>query len=150
MKGDERERFCSKCGRTIVNLSALNDEQRRETIASAPPGGLCVAYEAYLNGEPAPALSSSAVRVGAQFGATVAAAAAMAALGSDPDTAARTFIAALDATERAYSVTRDRFEEAVYDVRTYFGAKPPPPRPVMIMGIAICPPSPAPAGPTHP
>src|SRR3954471_2717301 len=81
MRGDERERFCSKCARTVVNLSLLTEEQRRVLLADARPGKLCVAYYRRLSGEFVSAetpLAKSESRAVVQFGLTALSAAALA------------------------------------------------------------------------
>lgn len=50
MQGDESARFCAKCARTVVNLSAMSEEERVALLKSAKPGELCVAYYARLSG----------------------------------------------------------------------------------------------------
>lgn len=51
MHGDERERFCAKCSRTVVNLSQLTTAERRTLLAETDPRDLCVAYYQRLSGE---------------------------------------------------------------------------------------------------
>ncbi|MEO7413223.1 MAG: hypothetical protein ABIZ81_07685 [Opitutaceae bacterium] len=50
LSGDERARFCERCGRTITNLSELNHQERAALLATAQ-GELCVTYYRRLSGE---------------------------------------------------------------------------------------------------
>jgi predicted Fe-S protein YdhL (DUF1289 family) len=49
--GDERSRFCEKCGRTITNLSELSEEERRAVLSEPRVEELCVTYYRRLSGE---------------------------------------------------------------------------------------------------
>lgn len=51
MQGGDTERFCAKCARTIVNLSALNEDERQALLRRSRPGELCIAYYKRLTGE---------------------------------------------------------------------------------------------------
>ena len=140
MRGDERERGCAKCRRTVVNFSLLTEEERLRLLARerAQPGSVCVAYYQRLSGEcvtPEKPLTSHETRRVIQIGATVAMAAGL--------TFAASKVATLD------PVARERAEDFVDNVGAYFGA-PPRPKPsspvTLLVGMMVCaPPSAAPS-----
>jgi len=51
LRGDERARFCEKCGRTITNLSELSEEARVAFLAKSGAERACVTYYQRLSGE---------------------------------------------------------------------------------------------------
>lgn len=51
LRGDEKARFCEKCGRTITNLSELSTEARAALLAQADGKELCITYYRRLSGE---------------------------------------------------------------------------------------------------
>lgn len=51
LQGDEKARFCEKCGCTITNLSELSEEARNTFLAQPRNGELCVTYYRRLSGE---------------------------------------------------------------------------------------------------
>jgi hypothetical protein len=51
LQGDEKARFCEKCGRTITNLSELSEEARAAFLSKPRNGELCVTYYRRLSGE---------------------------------------------------------------------------------------------------
>lgn len=149
MRGDERERYCTQCARTVVNVSLLTEPQRAALLANPPPGGLCVAYYRRLSGEfvsaespLTPTESRSIVQYGVTALSLTAAAVAMNYVPEAP--------AALDRAQQAvtssYVAARDeavqRGTEAVDRLAVRLGLKPEPPA-VLLMGMMICPPPPA-------
>ena len=149
MRGDERERCCAKCRRTVVNFSVLTEQQRLGLLARerAQPGSVCVAYYQRLSDEfvtPEKPLTSRETRRIIQVGATVAMAAGL--------TFAASKVTTLD------PVARERAEDFVDNVGAYFGA-PPRPKPsspvTLLVGMMVCvppaaAPSPATAAPSSP
>lgn len=145
MRGDERERFCAKCARTVVNLSALTEEQRRALLAAAKPGELCVAYYRRLSGEFVTAerpLTDPERRRARQYGLASLSAAALALSAScvskNTDAIA---LAGLTAAE-AYLEAREEAAELRDKVVAKLTRKPPPPKRGLIMfaGMMVCPP----------
>ena len=51
LRGDERERFCEKCGHSVTNLSALSADARAALLAKAGKERLCVSFYVRLSGE---------------------------------------------------------------------------------------------------
>jgi len=51
LRGDERARFCEKCGHTITNLSELSEEARVAFLAKSGDERRCVTYYQRLSGE---------------------------------------------------------------------------------------------------
>ena len=51
LRGDEKARFCEKCGRTITNLSEMSEEARAAFLSKPRDGELCVTYYRRLSGE---------------------------------------------------------------------------------------------------
>jgi hypothetical protein len=81
LRGDERARFCEKCGLTVTNLSALSDEARAALLARAGTGRLCVSYYRRLTGEyvtPASPLTTEERSRIRQFGVAALSAGALA------------------------------------------------------------------------
>ena len=50
MAGDEKKRFCSRCSKTVVNLSTMTEPERLALLAHSRPEDLCVAYYRRLQG----------------------------------------------------------------------------------------------------
>ena len=51
LRGDDRERFCEKCGHRVTNLSALSADARAALLAKAGKERLCVSFYLRLSGE---------------------------------------------------------------------------------------------------
>lgn len=51
LRGDERQRYCEKCGLTVTNLSELNQTEREALLARVGTERLCVSYYRRLTGE---------------------------------------------------------------------------------------------------
>ena len=158
MRGDERERFCAKCQRTVTNLSLLTEAQREALLAQerANPGSVCVAYYQRLSGEfvtPEKPLTRSEGRRVVQIGGTVAMAAGLTLAANQAPVIAHTMDGAHKAATTSYQkycqLAATRGRELVEQVKDYFGIAPKPPATVtLIAGMMVCPPaSPAPASP---
>lgn len=153
MRGDERERFCEKCQRSVINISRMTKAQRAALLERARTDQVCVADLQRV--QAAKPVSRWSVRrraaTVALFGLS-AAGALIAAVVADvkrsspplnPHTTAR------EKMEYYYHTARYRVEEWVDDVRVYFGGTP---RYAMILG-AISPhrlPAPVAAPPSTP
>ncbi len=147
MHGDERERYCSRCHRTVVNLSLLTATERADLLALTPPDQLCVSYYRRLNGEfvsaeqpLTPAESRSTVQLGVaalSLGALVLAAECL------PDAGP---VLRQTGTELQAKIERTRDEiidDAQHLLAKVTGRPPPgPPSPAatLILGMIICPP----------
>jgi hypothetical protein len=151
MRGDERQRFCSKCNRHVVNLSVLTEAQRVALLAATPREQLCVAYYQRLSGKsdtsPAPRQNAPSRRllrlgVAAAFVTTLAAVAHHAT----QDRTAR--VDPRQAAMDAYYSMRYKVEEWADDVRVFFGGTPR--RTMMILGAVCAPPTPIVAPPMAP
>jgi hypothetical protein len=51
LKGDERQRFCEKCGLHVANLSAMGKEERETLLKRAETESVCVSFYRRLSGE---------------------------------------------------------------------------------------------------
>jgi hypothetical protein len=51
LSGDEKSKFCQKCGRSITNFSELSEEARRTLLANSGHQELCITYYRRLSGE---------------------------------------------------------------------------------------------------
>jgi hypothetical protein len=51
LSGDERRKFCEKCGLHVTNLSELGKEERAILLKRAETESLCVSYYRRLSGE---------------------------------------------------------------------------------------------------
>lgn len=51
LSGDERAKFCTQCGRTITNLSELDEKARLALLANASGEKICITYYRRLSGE---------------------------------------------------------------------------------------------------
>lgn len=51
LAGTEREKFCSKCGHRVSNLSLMSAGERAALLAGANEGRLCVSFYRRLSGE---------------------------------------------------------------------------------------------------
>jgi outer membrane biosynthesis protein TonB len=153
MRGDERERFCSKCSRTVVNVSLLTVAQREALLANPPPGGLCVAYYQRLSGEnvsaenPLTPFESKRIVEWGVAAASLTAAAAL-AVQLAPATAG----SLVDNTQdlaALYDAAAVRGKEAVDAIGVELGlkTKTPPPAVCIILGKPALP---APTPPTPP
>lgn len=147
MHGDERERFCAKCSRTVVNLSQLTTAERRTLLAETDPRDLCVAYYQRLSGEYVTAerpLTAPESRRVVQLGVTAfalgAAATALhyASPMSEPILRAQSDIAARIADVR--NQVAERTTELIDQVGEQFGRKKPV---SLVLGMICPPPSPA-------
>ena len=152
MRGDERERFCSRCHRTVVNLSLLTATERADLLARTPPDQLCVSYYRRLNGEfvsaeqpLTPAESRSAVQLGVaalSLGALAFAAECLPEAGP---------VLRQTGTELQAKIERTRDEiidDAQHLLARVTGRPPPVPAATLILGMIICPPSaPGPSAP---
>ena len=150
MRGDERERHCSKCTRTVVNLSRLTEAERTELLEAArrEGKGLCVAYYQRLSGEFVSAekpLKPSEARAIAQFGVTALSAAALALVARQAPEIGQALERAADTAATAYVSARD---EALLQTVNLLaaagelvgGAPFSRPAVVMVAGEMICPP----------
>lgn len=155
MRGDEKERYCSKCSRTVVNLSLLTEDQRIALLAAARPGELCVAYFRRLSGEGISAetpLTRSESRALMQFGVTALALGAVALSASRAPAIAQTSLAAQQSIATVAAQTRDqvvdRSRQLVDRIKDRFGPKKKPdPLLTITLGRIACLPSPAPSTP---
>lgn len=125
MHGDERERFCAQCNRSVVNLSRLNAAERAALLASAAPGRLCVAYYQRLTAAPA-AIPSEKKLPRAALWRWGAAAAFVVTLGAVAHDVQRRHPPGLEAPLLAdrYDSFRYRVEGWIDDVRIFFGGEP--------------------------
>jgi hypothetical protein len=158
MRGDERARFCSKCSRTVVNLSLLTEAERVALLAEAQrtPGGLCVAYYRRLSGEFVDAdapLTPTESRRAVQFGVTALSAAALAMVAHHAPAIGRAVDGASTSAAHSYMALRDeaivKTKETMANIGRFFGGKPKDDTPVLILGAMICTPATAPS-PTPP
>ena len=132
MQGSEKERFCNKCSRSVVNISLMTEEARAALLAAAKPGELCVAYYKRLNGECVSAenpLKPSELSRLRQYGVAAISAGALALAACAP---------APEADEPAKEIARPEAVEAP--------VKEGPP--TMILGVPICTPPPQQQQPT--
>ncbi|MCX6955852.1 MAG: hypothetical protein NTV51_27225 [Verrucomicrobia bacterium] len=151
MRGDERERYCSQCSRTVVNVSLLTTAERQALLANPPPGGLCVAYYQRLSGECVSAetpLTASESRRVVQWGAIAASAATLAAAAHfAPEinaslTAARGPASPVSRVAQVCDELKEQGKEVLYDL----GVMKRPAGVTMMVGMMVCPtPSPAPS-----
>ncbi len=51
LRGDERERFCEKCGHSVTNLSELSADARHALLSKVGKERLCVSFYRRLSGE---------------------------------------------------------------------------------------------------
>lgn len=51
LEGDEREKFCGKCGHRVTNLSAMSTAEREALLARASEERVCVSFYRRLSGE---------------------------------------------------------------------------------------------------
>lgn len=51
LRGDEREKFCEKCGHNVTNLSELSAEARAALLAKVGKERLCFSFYQRLSGE---------------------------------------------------------------------------------------------------
>jgi hypothetical protein len=150
MHGDESERFCSKCSRTVVNVSLLTEAQRVALLQSVPPEQLCIAYYRRLSGEFVSAenpLSGSEARRIVQYGVAALSLGALAAaahyvekLPPNPSlihTKQRIEVAC----DTAMIAAGDLTETVIKKVAAPFLPKRPEPV-ELIMGMMVCPPPP--------
>ncbi len=147
MQGDERERHCAKCARTVVNVSLLTTAEREALLAHPPVGGLCVAYYQRLSGEHVsaenPLTPAESKRV-VQWGVAAASIAA-AALAANLNPQLRQDVSQVASS--AFAKISERGEEWVDTVGQKLGLKPaPPPATMMLLGAVYCPPTPASTG----
>lgn len=154
MRGDERERHCAKCSRTVVNLSLLTEPQRVAVLAEAQsrPDGLCVAYYQRLSGEIVSAetpLSPRQSRRSVQFGVTALSAAALAVIAHNAPAIGQALSNAQVAASSTYGSLRDATVEnatrSMANIGRLFGGQPhEPDPPIMLLGMIVCPTPPAP------
>jgi hypothetical protein len=160
MRGDEKERYCSKCSRTVVNLSLLTETQRTTLLATARPGELCVAYFRRLSGEGISAetlLTRSESRALAQFRVTALALGAVALTASNAPAIGRTTLQAQQSITTVVTHARNQLvddsRQLIERLKERFGEKKKP-QPLLsfTLGMIACPPSPppAPTGPVPP
>jgi hypothetical protein len=145
MRGDERERFCAKCSRTVVNLSLLTEAERVALLQNTRPEDLCVAYYRRLSGEHVtaerPLLSKEARRIVQCSAAAIALGATATAVCSDPyadEKAARIGRAAENTYYQAKEAVLDRADRIA---EALIGRPLRTPPVHMIMGMIVCPPS---------
>lgn len=50
LRGDERERFCAKCGHRVSNLSAMDAAERTALLAKIGRERICASFYVRLNG----------------------------------------------------------------------------------------------------
>ena len=146
MRGDERERFCARCSRQVVNLSLLTAAQRAELLARTPPEELCIAYYRRLNGEfvtaERPLTRAESSRV-VQYGIATLSLSALAAIASSvpggSDAIRQVPAEIVDACVDASEAMEERTREWV-DRLTAAPPPAPPPTSVLILGAMACPP----------
>ena len=51
LRGDERQRFCEKCGHSVTNLSELSADARAALLSKIGKERLCVSFYRRLSGE---------------------------------------------------------------------------------------------------
>ena len=154
MRGDDRERYCTKCSRTVVNLSLLTEAQRVAVLAEAQqrPDGLCVAYYQRLSGEFVSAetpVSPQESRRAVQFGVTALSAAALAVVAHHAPSIGQTLASAQVVAGASYANLRDETVEkatrTMSNIGRLFGGQPhEPDPPLMLLGMMVCPTPPAP------
>lgn len=163
MRGDERERYCSKCARSVVNVSLLTHDQREALLANPPPGGLCVSYYQRLSGEMVsaenPLTPAESGRV-VQWGVAALSLGAVALAANITPNTHESLTRAKDTTATTITAVchevTTRGRAAVDYVADQLGLKPKPAPVVSVfLGMTACPippPSPAlaPAGMTNP
>jgi len=147
MPGDERERFCARCSRTVVNLSGLTAAERATLLAQTDPRDLCVAYYQRLSGEYVTAekpLTVGESRRVVQLGVTaLAAGAAVAALHYARPIGETVLRAQPDLAARISSVA-ERTTELIDHVGEKFGRKKPV---TLVLGMTRAPATPPPSTP---
>jgi hypothetical protein len=146
MRGDEKERFCSKCSRTVVNISLLTEDQRRSLLNRESSDQLCVAYYRRLSGEFVsaenplqPAERRSLVPYGAAAALSVGALAA--AVNFDPQPNEALVKARDEIVTLCENVRRDVETEAkqiVENLTAPFLTKKEP-LVIMTLGMVVCP-----------
>lgn len=147
MRGDEKARFCSKCSRTVVNVSLLTEAQRVALLDGASSEQLCVAYYRRLSGEFVSAenpLTASERRSLVRYGAAALAVGGALAVAVNFDAVPNeALIKARDEITTVYHSVRSEVEsntkEVVEKLTAPFVRKKDPPV-TMIMGMMICPP----------
>jgi hypothetical protein len=145
MRGDEHERFCAKCSRTVVNLSLLTEAERVALLKNSRPEDLCVAYYRRRSGEHVtaerPLLRKEARRIVQCSAAAIALGATATAVCSDPyadEKAARIGRVA----ERTYNQAKEAVLDRADRIAEALIGRPLRTPPVhMIMGMIACPPS---------
>jgi hypothetical protein len=151
MRGDEKERFCSKCSRTVVNISLLTEAQRVDLLSRTSPEQLCVAYYRRLSGEFVSAenpLQPAERRSLLQYGAAALSAGALAAAVGNFDPAPNpTLIKAKNEITAAYETVKweveSRTKEIVENLSSPFFPKKEPPV-FITLGAVACLPEPTP------
>jgi hypothetical protein len=147
MRGDEKARFCSKCSRTVVNVSLLTEAQRVALLNGASSNQLCVAYYRRLSGEFVSAenpLTASECRSLARYGAAALAVGGALAMGINFDAAPNeALIRARDEITTVYHSVKSEVEsntqEIVESLTAPFLRKNEPPV-MMTLGMVVCPP----------
>lgn len=154
MRGDERERYCSKCSHTVVNISLLTMAEREALLANPPAGGLCVSYYRRLSGEDVSAekpLTATESRRVVQWGVIAASAATIAtAAHFAPEISASAgpgIGPAGSAIAQTCEDLKERGKEVLYDLGLM---QRPPPAAYLIMGVMVCPPAVSTPGSTVP
>jgi len=51
LQGNERERYCQQCGRSVTNLSELSETERTAILAASGQGEVCVSFYRRITGE---------------------------------------------------------------------------------------------------
>lgn len=144
MRGDEKERFCSKCARTVVNLSLLTEAQRTALLAQTDPRDLCVAYYRRLSGEfvtaEAPATQGEKRSV-VQFGVAALSLGAAAVIADGVPVVSQTIQTTRQNLETTYQLARDEVLRHAMLMKARLAGEPPPPDPrlVMMVGMMVCP-----------
>lgn len=150
MSGDEHERFCARCSRTVVNLSRLTAAERATLLAQTDPRDLCVAYFQRLSGEYVTAekpLTAGESRRVVQLGITaLTAGAAVAALHYARPMGETVLRAQPDIAAQISSVA-ERTTELIDKVGEQFGRKKPV---TLVMGMICAPIPPPPSTPPAP
>lgn len=161
MRGDERERFCEKCQRSVVNFSRLTEAQRQALLEKARTERVCVTYEERL-ASPARRLPKPERLPVTLLGMVGFAAVAAMLLAFAPEPSVQrnsntsTFHPQI-ALRRYYDSTRHKVDEWMENMRVYFGGKPRPDPLLRRMGEIDCgrlrritPPGPSAPSPSSP
>lgn len=148
MRGDERERYCAKCARHVVNLSTLTEAQRAALLAQSKPEELCVAYYRRMSGQFVSAetpLSGTDSRAVIQYGiaAVTIGAAALAAAYIPAESATRVEQSVASQVDSAQRELAANTRQIVDKISERFSGKKKEQPVTMFVGMIACPPPPA-------